>query len=637
MLDHRGTSLSSDLLRRLLAPLCDPATGKPRLGHTFFNEATFIGDAQFKESTFTGLGQFTEATFNGDARFDKATFNFAGEFNGATFNGNARFDKVTFSGNAWFNATTFNGNAQLGQVAFTADADFNWAKFQGEALFNDSSFSGSAWFAEAAFSGVTRFDGVNFFRAAVFHDSSFAGYTWFAKTVFARDAKFSRAKFLSTAGFPRACFSSNALFDGVSFDAASDFGPLVCRKTLDLSGAVFGSPVTIEAAARCLKGVRSRWAAAAALRLRYTTLDLTDAIVEAPLSVTTRPLEFDKVDEKTLDELRRRYSVLFGRPEEEKLKGLRRRYNVLFGKAEEENLKGLRRRVAAVIRRRNAGVFTGGEPLIRICSLRGLDASHLALNDVDLSPCRFTGIVNLDQLGLGHAKFRSIPPGLQRQSSGLPVIRWTPRPTLLEEHHWRNAEGATGWEAAPSDSDVLKPTGLAPMYRQLRKALEDAKNQPDAAGFYYGEMEMRRKSHERPWIERFLLTVYWAVSGYGLGAARALLWLLIAVAASVVTLMAWGLPKESPKQTSTGTLISQRITLTTSTPAPQNPDESYLERMADAERFEGSLRVVINSVVFRSSGQDLTIAGTYIEMVSRVTEPVLLGLALLAIRERVKR
>jgi hypothetical protein len=46
---------------------------------------------------------------------------------------------------------------------------------------------------------------------------------------------------------------------------------------------------------------------------------------------------------------------------------------------------------------------------------------------------------------------------------------------------------------------------------------------------------------------------------------------------------------------------------------------------------------MLNSVVFRSTGQDLTTAGTYIEMVSRVSEPVLLGLAILAVRNRVKR
>lgn len=38
-----------------------------------------------------------------------------------------------------------------------------------------------------------------------------------------------------------------------------------------------------------------------------------------------------------------------------------------------------------------------------------------------------------------------------------------------------------------------------------------------------------------------------------------------------------------------------------------------------------------------SSDAALTTAGTYIEMTSRLTEPVLPGLALLAVRNRVKR
>lgn len=49
------------------------------------------------------------------------------------------------------------------------------------------------------------------------------------------------------------------------------------------------------------------------------------------------------------------------------------------------------------------------------------------------------------------------------------------------------------------------------------------------------------------------------------------------------------------------------------------------------------LRVVVNSVIFRSSGQDRTTAGTYTEMASRLAEPVLLGLAVLAVRGRIKR
>ncbi|MFB7598955.1 hypothetical protein ACFC02_30500, partial [Streptomyces sp. NPDC056160] len=50
-----------------------------------------------------------------------------------------------------------------------------------------------------------------------------------------------------------------------------------------------------------------------------------------------------------------------------------------------------------------------------------------------------------------------------------------------------------------------------------------------------------------------------------------------------------------------------------------------------------ALNVTLNSVVFRSSGQELTTSGTYIEMTSRLLEPTLLALAALAVRGRIKR
>ncbi|MEV4872078.1 hypothetical protein AB0K90_23570 [Streptomyces syringium] len=55
------------------------------------------------------------------------------------------------------------------------------------------------------------------------------------------------------------------------------------------------------------------------------------------------------------------------------------------------------------------------------------------------------------------------------------------------------------------------------------------------------------------------------------------------------------------------------------------------------KRAEKAARVAVNSVVFRSSGQNLTTAGTYIEMTSRLLEPTLLTLAVLAVRGRIKR
>ncbi|WP_323186225.1 hypothetical protein [Streptomyces canus] len=49
------------------------------------------------------------------------------------------------------------------------------------------------------------------------------------------------------------------------------------------------------------------------------------------------------------------------------------------------------------------------------------------------------------------------------------------------------------------------------------------------------------------------------------------------------------------------------------------------------KRFEKGLNVTLNSVIFRSSGQDLTTAGTCFEMASRLLEPALLALAVLTV------
>ncbi|GGN45300.1 hypothetical protein [Streptomyces fuscichromogenes] len=55
------------------------------------------------------------------------------------------------------------------------------------------------------------------------------------------------------------------------------------------------------------------------------------------------------------------------------------------------------------------------------------------------------------------------------------------------------------------------------------------------------------------------------------------------------------------------------------------------------ERFDQALNVTLNSVIFRSSGQNLITTGAYTQMASRLLEPGPLALAVLAVRGRIKR
>ncbi|MET9664984.1 hypothetical protein ABZY19_06385 [Streptomyces sp. NPDC006475] len=50
-------------------------------------------------------------------------------------------------------------------------------------------------------------------------------------------------------------------------------------------------------------------------------------------------------------------------------------------------------------------------------------------------------------------------------------------------------------------------------------------------------MEMRRHDRDRTRGEHALLAAYWALSGYGLRASRALGWLVAAMAATVLVMM----------------------------------------------------------------------------------------------------
>jgi hypothetical protein len=106
--------------------------------------------------------------------------------------------------------------------------------------------------------------------------------------------------------------------------------------------------------------------------------------------------------------------------------------------------------------------------------------------------------------------------------------------------------------AAEAGEQIPTPQELASTYRQLRKSREDSKDEPGAADFYYGEMEMRRKVGTPPnarlskrlslYAERALLWVYWAISGYGLRASRALISLVLTILLFSLALLAWGFP-----------------------------------------------------------------------------------------------
>ncbi|MGP3948583.1 pentapeptide repeat-containing protein [Streptomyces sp. 7N604] len=476
------------------------------------------------------------------------------------------------------------GYANLCEAIIDGSADFIGATFEGEANFIGTKFRQFVDFSFAEFQAEAEFALAEFYQNTAFEEGTFAERAAFNGATFARDASFRDCQFATGIELESVTFDDDVTFEGTHFGPTATIGPLVCAGTVNLSTSTFAAPTVAEIAATRILCNRTRWEATAALRLRYATMDLTDAVIVQPLAITSYPSPFSSlnwpVDESTL---------------------------------------------------------STGTPGARLSSIRGVDCAMVTLTDMNLTECKFSQAFHLDQLRF-EGKWEFATPPRSTWGSGI-AFRWTQRQVIAEERQWRALPSRprtlrAGWGEPPQDHHQVP--GLATLtttYRQLRKAREDAKDEPGAADFYYGEMEMRRHSNGWCRAERWLLQAYWLLSGYGLRASRALIWLALAMMSTILLMAGYGLPDEPPKQEITREKIDSEWRTVIDKPDPENPTGDRFT----SKRFEKALNVTLNSVVFRSSGQDLTTAGTYIEMASRLSEPVLLGLAVLAIRGRVKR
>jgi hypothetical protein len=242
-----------------------------------------------------------------------------------------------------------------------------------------------------------------------------------------------------------------------------------------------------------------------------------------------------------------------------------------------------------------------------VVSLRRANLEGLLLSGVDLHACRFVKAHNLDRLRLendvGFVRTNALPHAGSRH-------------VISEEVHWRAERVGWPWDAlyestckppawlAEQDrrlDTAFEASLVASIYRSLRKGREDAKDEPGAADFYYGEMEMRRHDETAPLAERAILWLYWLVSGYGLRASRALAALVAVVLVFAVVLDLWGF----------------------------DPDRN----------FGHALLVSIQSTtaLLRGITEPLTTAGEWAVTALRLLGPLLLGLMILSLRGRVKR
>jgi Pentapeptide repeats (9 copies) len=671
------------------------AKDAPKFGADFL-KAVFAHDAHFLKGYFNTNARFEDARFEGDARFGQGMFGGLSHFYHAAFIGKADFAGTTFTGTAGFSHAKFNNTAWFDSATFDSDqAKFEDASFGGRAEFIEATFMGKALFKKADFQGDAQFRAASFRSDACFPDTVFTGKAGFSEVAFIGNAKFDKTQFNGGAWFDRANFHGRAEYRGASFKGEAAFGDTLATRLMfenaefyvgspgpwiapeiDLNGAVLAVRGRVEIKARRIEASRLVAREGAQLVIQCPNVDLSEtdfsrrSVVSPPAAAVSDPL----------GDMNPKFYIPTAEP---------------AWTARRDELRGDLIDLPIV-----AGKGHAPTPECRVKSLEGANVSELVLSKVVLDDCLFAGAQGLDRLridtgcsfewtdGVGHWlwwlpsrvwRHTKVPIPMVRRRiiaeelwwHGLGTGRRGTNPSQTNYHDCQASKRQTGVRAAepqpvrarnkePANQHGidLSASEIAEIYRGLRKGLEDAKNEPGAADFYYGEMEMRRQANRRPraershdprpwlfrhrsfaradalnpqstWVERVLLYGYWMVSGYGLRAWRAVLALGAVLLAASLLYMSGSFAhgkEHSPQMTriepGTGAVFYR-----TSHDSPPGFEDT----------LEFSAKESISLLRAPQESFEMTSSGKALDFGLRIAGPVLLAYIVLALRARTKR
>lgn len=461
----------------------------------------------------------------------------------------------------------FSAELRFNKARFVGPVDFSGVQFRGPALFDGATFLDAVDFSGADFGDHADFDNVTFCGTVTFAQAIFEDHAGFQDAAFKGMAWFRGVRFRSHADFEGASFGEEASFEETTFQLSRRLGPLFAAKKLVLDHCVFGERLIIDVEAEILSAQAAIFADGVRLSVRKAAIYLNEADFGRASTLSSSMTS-------ALN-----YAAANDDPE---------------------------------------GTWRG-----RLITVRGAQVSRLSLSDLDLRACRFFGAHGLESLNVEPScTWPRTPPGR----------RCIDREMIAEEHQWRcqkesqreeqrwhrrrnhwspHAADSHDWPDRRSKGEPLDPAELAALYRALRKAREDNKDQAGAGDLYYGEMEMRRatslpagRGRIRASCDHAIVTAYWFLSGYGLKASRAFISWAFVILAAAFTFYKCGI---SPSPTF-GRAILFSIESTSGLIRAHLPDKYSLQS-----------------------------AGEVVQVGLRFIGPVLIGLWLLALRARVKR
>ncbi|AZZ80125.1 hypothetical protein C5O27_02625 [Gordonia alkanivorans] len=614
-------------------------------GDARFGGAKFGGQGRFVGTTFGGNAEFVSATFTKGARFSTATFRKHVEFSSVAFGEDVVFSRATFGDHAWFDGATFGKDATFDEVTFHEAADFKGATFSGEgrfgratfckaAAFNSVTFPEGAEFIGTTFSGDAWFAGASFSKGASFCGTTFSAIAMFYMAVFAGDARFTNARFRELTVFDGMTCSGHAKFELATFagdtrfcdsrfrelhwaetkwsnDKLSTTGLAAVRIVLD--GAVVEGPVRFDVIADEVSARRLRALEPLHLVVAGATVNLADADLVAGSSVESAPVRLP--DPPT------------GGPYGHVPEGGVWVAILDTREADGNTTQPMETPVQATLGDlgefitldRDLSDALTPQRHATIVSLRGAHLSGVTLCGMDLRGCTFAFVGAAGEPTIAGSSV------LARRRDGLRwpwKLRRTEREVIADEFAVRGEPipDTVGTEDASNQLPAARAVSAA--YRSLRITLESNKDWTRANDFYFGEMEMRRISANPVSVERFVLATYWLVSGYGMRACRAVTALAVIIGVASMCFIR----DDNPF------IPWEWVRTPSATPTSLVDPHSALWPLAFAAQETIALLRPTGA-----PGVTLVGFGLVIDIIVRLAGLVLLVLAGLAVRSRIKR
>jgi len=451
-----------------------------------------------------------------------------------------------------------NGN-NFSYIVFPEYHQFVRAVFAEEANFSGATFTEIADFSKATFTKEVNFLGVTFNKMAIFHGATFTMKAVFHGIRFSDVVDFSNATFTEGVGFISATFTDVARFHETRFIGEVYFQKATFNKEALFLSANFNGESHFNLA---IFTEQANFSGAGFTK----GVDFSDAKFGEEINFVG-----------TIFHGANFYKAIFsggGNFQEAAFKGglADFRFSLLQGKT----LFSSRREGNQVI-----PIFSGVEVNFKQVVIDPPDG--LALIEADLSKCLF-------------------------QDTDLQKVRFT-------GVTWRRIHGRLG----VYDETFLEKGKAGPwerverLYRELKKNYEEGRDYERAGHFHYGEKEMRRRNPEAPFGLRFLLTLYWLVSGYGERCWRPLFWIVALWAISTFGYLKWGLLEENE--------FGQPLFLT-----------SWWDWLS-AIIYSFRVTMLLKPTNF----MPVDPLGTAINTIQSIIGPILIGLFALAVRQRLKR